>query len=223
MEDSQLVCAYLDALDGAPRFHATALSSDWAYGRGEASARSLCDGVSVWVRGNASPRKRALAHGSCPRSCPQRAPRRCLRRPGGRAAMGGRPGYATSHPCGGARCCAQAGPRRLDAWARTACRLAPENVRAAVVAGNGLALGVRAVRCQVGSRRPQCVKSIATGALSENLGGITRRAAARPARARVAWPRAVHRLRRRHKNSTPPRLCRTLQRRLCADRKKQAP
>ena len=24
MEDSQLICAYLDALDGAPRFHATA-------------------------------------------------------------------------------------------------------------------------------------------------------------------------------------------------------
>ena len=50
MEDSQLICAYLDALDGAPRFHATACSSDWAYGRAEASARSLCDGLSVWVR-----------------------------------------------------------------------------------------------------------------------------------------------------------------------------
>jgi len=50
MEDSQLICAYLDALDGAPRFHALAISADWAYRRAEASARSLCDGISVWVR-----------------------------------------------------------------------------------------------------------------------------------------------------------------------------
>ena len=45
MEDSQLICAYLDALDGAPRFHATALSSDWAYGRAEAT-RAACATVS---------------------------------------------------------------------------------------------------------------------------------------------------------------------------------
>ena len=50
MEDSQLICAYLDALDGAPRFHATVRSADWTYRRAEASARSLCDGLSVWVR-----------------------------------------------------------------------------------------------------------------------------------------------------------------------------
>jgi glutathione S-transferase len=50
MEDSQLICAYLDALDGAPRFHAMARSSDWAYRGAEAIARSLCDGISVWVR-----------------------------------------------------------------------------------------------------------------------------------------------------------------------------
>lgn len=49
MEDSQLICAYLDALDGAPRFH-PAHGSDWAYRSAEASARSLCDGISVWVR-----------------------------------------------------------------------------------------------------------------------------------------------------------------------------
>jgi len=50
MEDSQLICAYLDALDGAPRFHAAARGSDWAYPSAEATARSLCDGISVWVR-----------------------------------------------------------------------------------------------------------------------------------------------------------------------------
>ena len=50
MEDSQLICAYLDALDGAPRFHSAARDADWAYRRLEATARSLCDGISVWVR-----------------------------------------------------------------------------------------------------------------------------------------------------------------------------
>ena len=49
MEDSQLICAYLDGLDGKPRFH-PALDPNWAYRRLEASARSLCDGISVWVR-----------------------------------------------------------------------------------------------------------------------------------------------------------------------------
>ena len=50
MEDSQLICAYLDSLDGKPRFHQPLHLSDWAYRRLEASARSMCDGVSVWVR-----------------------------------------------------------------------------------------------------------------------------------------------------------------------------
>jgi glutathione S-transferase len=50
LEDSQLICAYLDALDGAPKFHLPADSSNWAYRRLEATARSLCDGISVWVR-----------------------------------------------------------------------------------------------------------------------------------------------------------------------------
>lgn len=50
MEDSQLICAYLDQLDGQPRFHHPDRESDWAYRRLEASARSLCDGMSVWVR-----------------------------------------------------------------------------------------------------------------------------------------------------------------------------
>src|SRR5918995_5226602 len=46
MEDSQLICAYLDGLDGKPRFHLPLHLSDWAYRRFEASARSLCDGIS---------------------------------------------------------------------------------------------------------------------------------------------------------------------------------
>ena len=50
MEDSQLICAYLDHLDGKPRLHDRLLESDWAYGRLEASARSMCEGICVWVR-----------------------------------------------------------------------------------------------------------------------------------------------------------------------------
>jgi glutathione S-transferase len=50
MEDSQLICAYLDNLDGQPRFHHPSLEADWAYRRLEASARSMCEGICVWVR-----------------------------------------------------------------------------------------------------------------------------------------------------------------------------
>jgi glutathione S-transferase len=48
MEDSQVICAYLDSLDGQPRLHRP--DPDWPYRRLEARARSLCDGISVWVR-----------------------------------------------------------------------------------------------------------------------------------------------------------------------------
>ena len=50
MEDSQLICAYLNSLDGKPRFHQPVHASNWAYRSLEASARSMCDGISVWVR-----------------------------------------------------------------------------------------------------------------------------------------------------------------------------
>jgi glutathione S-transferase len=50
MEDSQLICAYLDALDGKPRFHNASRTSDWAYLRFEFAARSMCDGIAVWGR-----------------------------------------------------------------------------------------------------------------------------------------------------------------------------
>ena len=50
MEDSQLICAYLDGLDGKPRLHRPLHESDWAYRRLEATARSMCEGICVWVR-----------------------------------------------------------------------------------------------------------------------------------------------------------------------------
>jgi len=50
VEDSQLICAYLDGLDGKPRFHKPPGSPDWAYLRLEFMARSMCDGISVWTR-----------------------------------------------------------------------------------------------------------------------------------------------------------------------------
>ena len=50
MEDSQLICAYLDNLDGKPRFHDPLREPNWAYLRLEFMARSMCDGISVWTR-----------------------------------------------------------------------------------------------------------------------------------------------------------------------------
>jgi glutathione S-transferase len=55
MEDSQIICAYLDGLDGKPRFHRAAHVSDWAYLRLEFAARSMCDGIAVWGREMARP------------------------------------------------------------------------------------------------------------------------------------------------------------------------
>jgi glutathione S-transferase len=55
MEDSQLICGYLDGLDGKPRFHTAARASDWAYLRLEFAARGMCDGIAVWGREMARP------------------------------------------------------------------------------------------------------------------------------------------------------------------------
>jgi len=55
MEDSQLICAYLDSLDGKPRFHDARRQTDWEYQRLEFSARSMCEGICVWVREMARP------------------------------------------------------------------------------------------------------------------------------------------------------------------------
>ena len=55
MEDSQLICAYLDHLDGKPRFHDPKRQTDWAYRQLELSARNMCEGICVWVREMARP------------------------------------------------------------------------------------------------------------------------------------------------------------------------
>jgi glutathione S-transferase len=55
MEDSQLICAYLDNLDGKPRFHGVRRQTDWAYQRLEFAARNMCEGICVWVREMARP------------------------------------------------------------------------------------------------------------------------------------------------------------------------
>jgi glutathione S-transferase len=66
MEDSQLICAYLDSLDGKPRFHDPRRQTDWAYQRFEFAARNMCEGICVWVREMARPAGErsptALAH-----------------------------------------------------------------------------------------------------------------------------------------------------------------
>ena len=41
MEDSQLICAYHDSLDGKPRFHDPRRQTDWAYQRLEFAARNM--------------------------------------------------------------------------------------------------------------------------------------------------------------------------------------
>jgi glutathione S-transferase len=55
MEDSQLICAYLDGLDGKPLFHDSVRQTDWAYRRLEFAARNMCEGVCVWIREMARP------------------------------------------------------------------------------------------------------------------------------------------------------------------------
>jgi glutathione S-transferase len=66
MEDSQVICGYLDNLDGRPRFHDPLRDSDWAYRRLEATARGFCEGIAVWIREmNRPPNERSptlLAH-----------------------------------------------------------------------------------------------------------------------------------------------------------------
>src|SRR6516165_6043900 len=66
MEDGQLICAYLDSLDGKPRFHDPRRQTDWAYQRLEFAARTMCEGICVWLREMARPAGErsptALAH-----------------------------------------------------------------------------------------------------------------------------------------------------------------
>lgn len=50
MEDSALICAYLDHVDGEPAFASPAGDEAWQLWRLEALARSLVDGLTVWGR-----------------------------------------------------------------------------------------------------------------------------------------------------------------------------
>jgi glutathione S-transferase len=50
MDESSLICAYLDQLDGKPAFDLPAGQQGWEARRLEALARSMVDGVAVWGR-----------------------------------------------------------------------------------------------------------------------------------------------------------------------------
>lgn len=55
LEDSALICSYLDRLDGHPAFDLPKGEQAWEARRLEALARSMLDGLSVWVREKARP------------------------------------------------------------------------------------------------------------------------------------------------------------------------
>jgi glutathione S-transferase len=50
LEESAVICAWLDQLDGKPAFALPAGEAGWEACRLEALARSLMDGLSVWLR-----------------------------------------------------------------------------------------------------------------------------------------------------------------------------
>jgi glutathione S-transferase len=50
MEESALICSYLDQLDGKPRFVLPAGDAGWDARRLEALGRSMIDGLAVWGR-----------------------------------------------------------------------------------------------------------------------------------------------------------------------------
>jgi glutathione S-transferase len=50
LEESGLICAYLDSLDGRPAFELPAGNAGWEPMRLEALARSMMDGLAVWLR-----------------------------------------------------------------------------------------------------------------------------------------------------------------------------
>jgi glutathione S-transferase len=50
MEESAVICAYLDHLDGQPRLGPPAGDLHWEALRLEARARSMIDGLAVWIR-----------------------------------------------------------------------------------------------------------------------------------------------------------------------------
>ena len=50
LEESQLICSYLDHLEGSPILNHPLGADEWESRRLEALARSMLDGVSVWSR-----------------------------------------------------------------------------------------------------------------------------------------------------------------------------
>jgi glutathione S-transferase len=50
LEESSLICAWLDQVDGRPQFDTQPAAAGWEARRLEAMARSLMDGVAVWLR-----------------------------------------------------------------------------------------------------------------------------------------------------------------------------
>lgn len=50
LEDSALICTFLDRLDGRPRLTRLLEEDGWRYGRAEMMARNVLDGISVWAR-----------------------------------------------------------------------------------------------------------------------------------------------------------------------------
>jgi glutathione S-transferase len=55
LEESALICAYLDQLDGKPVFNLPAGEPGWQARRLEALGRSMADGLAVWSRENGRP------------------------------------------------------------------------------------------------------------------------------------------------------------------------
>ncbi len=74
MEDSQLICAYLDSLDDQPRFHDPLREQDWPYLQLEFAARSMCEGIAVWGREMSRPEsERSPTVGDYHRKRPRRS------------------------------------------------------------------------------------------------------------------------------------------------------
>jgi glutathione S-transferase len=78
MEESVVICRYLDHLDGKPQFDLPAGELEWETRRLGALASSLLDGLSVWGRENRSASKRAIADDRPPRNRPREANGRSL-------------------------------------------------------------------------------------------------------------------------------------------------
>ena len=158
MEDSQLICAYLDSLDGKPRLHDPLLENDWAYRRtrGERAQhvrRHLCMGAP-----NASARMRAFADRPCSRGRAQPAHGELFRGARARPADAGGSPHGAPHPGGLCRYRAQEGPRRSHGWPTATRHLGESHFRSARNASNSLAL----MRSHIASK-PWVIRAAGSG------------------------------------------------------------